>query len=258
MDESALTGESVPVEKQVEELARDTVLADRANMAYSSTLVTYGTGMGVATATGDQTEIGRINALIASTDVLATPLTRRIEHFSRILLIVIVALAGVTFLIGRLRGEPWLDMFMAAVSLAVGAIPEGLPAAMTITLAIGVAKMAKRHAIIRKLPAVETLGSTTIVCSDKTGTLTQNEMTVQQLWAGGEKMDVAGIGYAPEGEFLIGTAPVDPTSNAAMRECLRAGMLCNDSRVVGTEDGWRIEGDPTEGALLTRRAEIGS
>ncbi|MCA9062320.1 MAG: cation-transporting P-type ATPase [Planctomycetaceae bacterium] len=257
VDESALTGESVPVEKQADVLARDTMLADRTNMAFSSTLVTYGTGTGVVTATGDQTEIGRINALIASTDVLATPLTRRIEHFSRILLVVILVLAGMTFLIGRLRGEPWLDMFMAAVSLAVGAIPEGLPAAMTITLAIGVAKMAKRHAIIRKLPAVETLGSTTIVCSDKTGTLTQNEMTVQQLWAGGEKMYVSGIGYAPEGEFQAGDAPADPIRNAAMRECLRAGMLCNDSRVVRAEDGWRIEGDPTEGALLTVAQKAG-
>ncbi len=257
VDESALTGESVPVEKQAGPLACDTVLADRTNMAYSSTLVTYGAATGVVTATGDQTEIGRINALIASTHVLATPLTRRIEHFSRILLVVILFLAGLTFLIGRLRGEPWLDMFMAAVSLAVGAIPEGLPAAMTITLAIGVAKMARRHAIIRKLPAVETLGSTTIVCSDKTGTLTQNEMTVQQLWAGGEMVQVSGIGYAPEGGFLKRAATANPTSNAAMRECLQAGMLCNDSRLVRTDDGWSVEGDPTEGALLTVAAKAG-
>jgi cation-transporting ATPase F len=265
VDESALTGESVPVEKQAASLERDTVLADRTNMAYSSTLVTYGTGIGVVTATGDVTEIGRINALIASTNVLATPLTSRIEHFSRILLVVILLLAGLTFLIGRLRGEPWLNMFMAAVSLSVGAIPEGLPAAMTITLAIGVGKMARRNAIIRKLPAVETLGSTTIVCSDKTGTLTQNEMTVQRIWSGGEHVYVSGIGYAPEGMFRTGEAATEPTDNAALAECLRAGLLCNDSRLVCTEDGWRVEGDPTEGALLTvarkaglRPEEIGS
>lgn len=257
VDESALTGESVPVEKQSQPLTRDTVLADRSNMAYSSTLVTYGTGMGVVTATGDETEIGRINALIASTNVLATPLTRRIEHFSRILLVVILFLAGLTFIIGRMRGEPWLDMFMAAVSLAVGAIPEGLPAAMTITLAIGVAKMARRNAIIRKLPAVETLGSTTIICSDKTGTLTQNEMTVQRLWAGGQLWEVSGIGYAPQGEFFCDDMPADPTQHAAMLDCLRAGLLCNDSRLVPTGDGWRIEGDPTEGALLTAARKAG-
>ncbi|MCA8997603.1 MAG: cation-transporting P-type ATPase [Planctomycetaceae bacterium] len=258
VDESALTGESVPVEKQAESLDPDTVLADRSNMAYSSTLVTYGTGIGVVTATGDHTEIGRINALIASTDVLATPLTRRIEQFSRVLLIVILALAGLTFLIGRLRGEPWLDMLMAAVSLAVGAIPEGLPAAMTITLAIGVGKMANRNAIIRKLPAVETLGSTTIICSDKTGTLTQNEMTVQQIWAGGQMFHVSGIGYAPEGTFqTTDGAMADPSSNAAIWESLRAGLLCNDSRLVHRNNSWHIEGDPTEGALLTVARKAG-
>ena len=136
----------------------------------------------------------------------------------------ILGLAALTFVIGLLRGESWLEMFMAAVALSVGAIPEGLPAAMTITLAIGVGKMAKRHAIIRKLPAVETLGSTTVVCSDKTGTLTQNEMTVQQIWAGGASLTVSGIGYAPMGAFMENDSPADPTCNAAMRECLKAGV----------------------------------
>ena len=257
VDESALTGESVPVEKQSEPLPRDTVLADRTNMTFSSTFVTYGTGVGVVVATGDQTEIGRINTMIASATVLATPLTKRIEHFSRILLLVILGLAALTFVIGLLRGESWLEMFMAAVALSVGAIPEGLPAAMTITLAIGVGKMAKRHAIIRKLPAVETLGSTTVVCSDKTGTLTQNEMTVQQIRAGGASLTVSGIGYAPMGAFMENGSPADPTCNAAMRECLKAGALCNESRLVRAEDGWRIEGDPTEGALLTAARKAG-
>jgi cation-transporting ATPase F len=257
VDESALTGESLPVAKQPEALPHDTVLADRTNMAYSSTLVTYGTGVGVVTAAGDGTEIGRINAMIAAADVLATPLTRRIERFSGLLLVVILSLALVTFLIGTLRGESWLDMFMAAVSLAVGAIPEGLPAAMTITLAIGVAKMAGRHAIIRKLPAVETLGSTTVICSDKTGTLTQNQMTVQQLYAGGECFGLSGIGYAPDGQFLTGDATADPGRNTAMTECLKAGVLCNDSRLLRSGDGWRIEGDPTEGALLTAARKAG-
>jgi cation-transporting P-type ATPase F len=257
VDESALTGESVPVGKQSDAMPQDTVLADRMNMAYSSALVTYGTATGVVIGTGDQTEIGRINALLASTKVLATPLTLRIEHFSRLLLVVILALAGLTFFVGTLRGEHWLDMFMAAVSLAVGAIPEGLPAAMTITLALGVSKMAKRNAIIRKLPAVETLGSTNIVCSDKTGTLTQNEMTVQEIWGGGLSLRVTGIGYAPEGEFRRGEATVDPYEDVSVRESLLAGTLCNDSRLVRTDSGWRIEGDPTEGALLTAAHKAG-
>jgi magnesium-transporting ATPase (P-type) len=257
LDESALTGESVPVEKQADPLPGDPVLADRTNIAYSSTMVTYGAAVGVVVATGDQTEIGRINTMIASANVLATPLTRRIEDFSRILLLVILALAALTFVIGMLRGESWLEMFMAAVALSVGAIPEGLPAAMTITLAIGVAKMAKRNAIIRKLPAVETLGSTMVICSDKTGTLTQNEMTVQQVRAGGKSLTVSGIGYAPRGQFMEHGSPVDPTCNAAMRECLQAGALCNDSQLVSSDGGWHVEGDPTEGALLTSARKAG-
>ncbi len=156
-------------------------MADRFNMAYSSTLVTYGSGTGVVVEVGDHTEIGRINSLLSSTIELETPLTIKIAQFSKLLLWVILGLAAVTFLIGVWRGQSLLDMFMASVALAVGAIPEGLPAALTITLAIGVSRMAKRNAIIRKLPAVETLGSTTVICSDKTGTLTQNQMTVQSL-----------------------------------------------------------------------------
>jgi magnesium-transporting ATPase (P-type) len=185
VDESALTGESVPVQKAAEVLGRETPLADRINMAYSSTLVSYGTGVGVVTATGDDTEIGRISELIATAEVLATPLTRKIARFSHILLYAILALAAVTFGVGLLHGEPWVDLFMAAVALAVAMIPEGLPAVLTVTLAIEVARMARRNAIIRRLPAVETLGSTTVICSDKTGTLTRNEMTVQRLWACG-------------------------------------------------------------------------
>jgi len=176
IDESALTGESVPVQKSVNQLAHDTGLADRKNMAYGSTLVTYGQGSGIVTATGDHSEVGRISQLISSAQDLATPLTRKIDHFSHILLYAILGLAGITVGVGLLRGQPLFDMFMAAVALAVGAIPEGLPAAVTITLAIGVSRMARKNAIIRKLPAVETLGSTSVICSDKTGTLTENQM----------------------------------------------------------------------------------
>ncbi len=257
IDESALTGESVPVQKQPERQPMETVLADRVNMAYSSTLVTYGTGAGVVIDTGDGTEIGRINALIASAATLATPLTKKITHFSGILLWVILGLAGLTFLAGWLHGEPLLDTFMAAVALAVGAIPEGLPAAMTIMLAIGVGKMARRHAIIRKMPAVETLGSTTVICSDKTGTLTQNQMTVQQIYAGTKRYEISGVGYAPLGELRLDNAVIDPGLHPALVECLKAGLLCNDSRLIQNGEQWNIEGDPTEVALITAAAKAG-
>lgn len=257
IDESALTGESVPVQKQPERLAQETVLADRSNMAYSSTLVTYGTGAGIAVATGDGTEIGRINTLIATAATLATPLTKKIAYFSGILLWVILGLAGLTLLAGWSHGEPLLDTFMAAVALAVGAIPEGLPAAMTIMLAIGVGKMARRNAIIRKMPAVETLGSTTVICSDKTGTLTQNQMTVQQVCAGGSCYHFSGVGYAPQGEVQLDESAIDPKLHSALVECLKAGLLCNDSRLVHNGEQWGIEGDPTEVALITAAAKAG-
>ncbi len=257
IDESALTGESVPVIKQTQALSSDTVLADRTNMAYSSTLVTYGTGTGIVTAIGDDTEVGKINRMIAAADILATPLTRKMAHFSTLLLYVIGALALVTFIIGYLRGKSVFDMFMAVVALAVGAIPEGLPAALTITLAIGVSKMAKRNVIIRKLPAVETLGSTSVICSDKTGTLTQNQMTVEEIFAGGKLFVVTGAGYAPQGEFSLDGKSIDPGSDISLQECLAAGLLCNDSNLISSDTGWKIEGDPTEGALITSALKSG-
>jgi len=258
IDESALTGESLPVEKYSDVMGHDTALADRANMAYSSTLVTYGTAKGVVTGKGDDTEIGRISELIASAEVLATPLTRKIAHFSHLLLYAILGLATITFMVGLWHGDSWIDLFMAAVALSVAMIPEGLPAVLTITLAIGVARMAKRHAIIRRLPAVETLGSTTVICSDKTGTLTRNEMTVQQIWSGGENYSVSGVGYAPDGEIQQADKKIDMNSNVALTELLRAGLLCNDTVLKQGDEGWKVEGDPTEGALLVaaRKADL--
>lgn len=250
IDESALTGESVSTQKHPDILAEATVLADRTNMAYSSTLITYGTGTGVVIETGDRTEIGLINRMIANATDLDTPLTQKMSQFSQLLLWVIIAMAVLTFAVGVWRGESMLAMFMASVALAVGAIPEGLPAALTITLAIGVSRMAKRNAIIRKLPAVETLGSTTVICSDKTGTLTQNQMTVQAIYAGGEYFQVSGSGYTPEGEFNRLGKTIDPNHYPALLECLKAGLLCNDARLLADNDNWRIEGDPTEAALL--------
>ena len=251
IDESALTGESLPVEKKEGELKHDMLLADRLNMVYASSLVTYGQGKGIVTGIGDHTEVGRISELIASADELATPLTRKISHFSHILLYAILALAGLTVAVGLFRGQSLFDMFMAAVALAVGAIPEGLPAAVTITLAIGVSRMAKQRAIIRKLPAVETLGSTTVICSDKTGTLTENQMTVQKIMAGGVEYEVTGAGYDPlAGKILQQGNSFDPGDSPALVECLRAGILCNDSLLLQNDKEWRVQGDPTEGALF--------
>jgi len=247
-DEAALTGESLPVAKLTAHLEKDAVLAERANMAYAGTLVTSGQGGGVVVATGDATETGRISRLIAHATDLSTPLTRKIEHFSAIMLYVILGLAAFTFAVGTWRGEPPVEMFMAAVALAVGAIPEGLPAAITITLAIGVSRMAKRRAIIRKLPAVETLGGATVICSDKTGTLTENQMTVQEVYAGGETFHVSGSGYAVQGEISLDDKVV--ALQGALRECLVAGVLCNDAVLVERDGRREVAGDPTEGALL--------
>ena len=249
-DESTLTGESAPVAKSDRILPRETVVADRENLAFAGTLVSGGRGAGVVMSTGGDTELGRIHRLVGESGGVETPLTRRIALFSKRISIVIVALAAFTFTIGVARGEPVSDMFVAAVALAVGAIPEGLPAAVTITLAIGVSRMARRRAIVRKLPAVETLGSTTVICSDKTGTLTENQMTVQAIVAGGEAFAVEGAGYAPLGAILRHEHAVDSTEWPALRECLAAGALCNDARLREREGRHEVVGDPTEAALL--------
>jgi Ca2+-transporting ATPase len=250
--EASLTGEAVPVQKNGGiVLSPDTVLADRSNMAYASTLATYGYGSGVVVATGDGTEVGRISHLIAEAKELETPLTRKIAQFSRLLLYGILGLVAVTFIVGLLRGQDPVETFTAVVALAVAMIPEGLPAALTITLAIGVSRMARHRAIIRKLPAVETLGGVTVICSDKTGTLTQNQMTVKQIHAGDDCYEVSGDGYAPDGEILFDGQPAPPATAArALRECLVAGALCNDSALMEVDGRWQAQGDPTEAALL--------
>ncbi|QCU90904.1 cation-transporting P-type ATPase [Thiomicrorhabdus sediminis] len=261
IDESSLTGESVAVNKQQMTLAENTLLADRSNMAYFSTLVTYGTGKGVVVNIGDTTEIGKINRLVAEAPTLMTPLTHKISLFSQRLLKIILLLAALTLVAGWLRGDSLSETFMASVALAVGAIPEGLPAAISIMLAIGVSKMAKHHAIIRRMPATEALGSTTVICSDKTGTLTQNKMTVQQLYAGDINYQLTGSGYDDNGEILpaenLPSNEDNPLQNQALLETLKAGLLCNDTQLLRNAETTLVEGDPTEAALLISAAKAG-
>ncbi len=256
VDESALTGESAPVAKDPAALP-EVALADRTAMAFSGTLATAGRGAGLVVATGADTELGGINRLVQSTAAVQTPLTRKIAQFSRVVTVAILVLAAVTFAIGVLRGRGATEMLTAAVALAVGAIPEGLPAVVTITLALGVARMVRRGAIVRHLPAVETLGGTTVICTDKTGTLTQNQMTVTAVSAGGRDYTLTGTGYAPRGTVELDGRTIDAADHPALRETLLAGLGCNDARLAEIDGGWRITGDPTEGALLTSAAKAG-
>ncbi|YAF97393.1 MAG: cation-transporting P-type ATPase [Nodularia sp. CChRGM 3473] len=252
VDESALTGESVPVEKSTTTVSADTPLAERVNMAYAGSFVTFGQGSGIVVSTANATEMGRISQSLERQTNLSTPLTRKFDKFSHQLLYIILGLAAMTFAVGLGQGQSWPAMFEAAVALAVSAIPEGLPAVVTVTMAIGVDRMARRHAIIRKLPAVETLGGATVICSDKTGTLTENQMTVQAIYAGGQHFTVSGTGYNPEGEILFEQQPVDLASGnfPSLKACLMAGLLCTDSHLEQKNGNWIVVGDPTEGALI--------
>ncbi len=252
IDEAVLTGESVPVEKGVEPVDRDAELGDRRSLAFSGTLVSYGRGKGVVVATGEETEIGKVSTMLSSVEVLTTPLLRQMAHFGQWLSVAIVVLAVITFFVGYvLRDYGALEMFLAAVALAVAAIPEGLPAIMTITLAIGVQRMAGRNAIIRRLPAVETLGAVTTICSDKTGTLTRNEMTVQTVVTAEREYHVSGVGYIPDGAFHYQEREVVPENDdPVLDQLLRGVALCNESSVYRRNGQWRLEGDPTEGALM--------
>jgi len=250
VEEAALTGESEPTEKSAEAVAPDVPLGDRLCMAYAGTLVTFGQARGVVVATGQATEIGRISRLLGEVEEVTTPLLRKIAGFGRWLTTAILGLSALTFVFGVwVRGYSAGEMFLAVAGIAVAAIPEGLPAIMTITLAIGVQRMARRKAIVRRLPAVETLGAVTVICSDKTGTLTRNEMTVQRVVMAGRVLEVSGVGYVPEGGFSVDGRDLDPAQDAALTELARAALLCNDAHVRHEAEGWMLEGDPTEGAL---------
>jgi magnesium-transporting ATPase (P-type) len=262
VQEAALTGESLPVEKRTEPVAVDASLGDRASMAYSGTLVTHGQGTGIVVATGVATEIGRISGLLVQVEPLTTPLLRQMARFARWLTGAILALAALTLAFGVLvQGYGLGEMFLAAVALAVAAIPEGLPAVLTITLAIGVERMARRNAIIRRLPAVETIGSVTTICSDKTGTLTKNEMTAQAVAIAEHLFEVSGIGYDPHGAFSLAgddAAAAEPEDHPLLIAVIRAAVLCNEARLRRAEGGaWVVDGDPTEGALLTAGLKAG-
>lgn len=256
IDESALTGESVAVEKEIAPCIPETSLAERHNMAYAGGFVTFGQGKGIVVATGNATETGKIAQLIEHRADLSTPLTRKFNQFSQNWLYLVLGLATLTFAIG-LNHKTWSDAIEAAIALTVSAIPEGLPAVVTIALAVGVSRMTRRHAIIRKLPAVETLGSATIICSDKTGTLTENQMTVQALYAGATTYTVTGNGYSPDGEIQWQQSPVNLQASPTLLECLVAGLLCNDSQLEAQSGRWQMIGDPTEGALITVAAKVG-
>ena len=252
IEEASLTGESVPVEKRANENYEEEVsLGDRHNMAYTSTIVTYGRGKGVVVATGHDSEIGKIATMIQSFERESTPLQRKLNQLGKVLGITTIIICIMVFGIGLLQGREALEMMMVAISLAVAAIPEGLPAIVTIVLAIGMNRMVKRHAIVKKLLAVETLGCTTVICSDKTGTLTQNEMTVIKAYADDKILDITGTGYEPRGEFKIGEEEVLIDSLDSLKTLLSIGILANDSKLDKVDELYKIIGDPTEGALVT-------
>jgi len=260
-DEAPLTGESAPVEKQTESI-KDATVGDRKNMVFMGTDATYGRGKAVVVATGMSTEFGRIAEMVQAAEEQPTPLESRLEKMGKFLVWVLIIVCAIVTVVGIARGQPIMKMFILGVALAVAAVPEALPAVVTVALAIGMQRMAKRNAIVRKLPAVETLGCTTVICSDKTGTLTRNEMTVRRLFVNDKTIAVTGEGYEPKGEFWIENsaekhAISDTQKDDNIALLLRIATLCNDARLKSTDGNWTIEGDPTEGALTVAAAKAG-
>ncbi|MCK6566249.1 MAG: ATPase [Chloroflexi bacterium] len=262
IEEAALTGESVPVEKHTDALpTQDMPVGDRKNMVYAGTAATYGRGRALIVATGMQTEFGKIAQLLQTVESSKTPLQQNLDKVGSVLARAAFVVVAIIVALGLLRGQPFIEMLIFGIALAVAVVPEALPAVVTISLAIGVQKMVKRHALIRRLPAVETLGSTSVICSDKTGTLTKDEMTVRKLFAAGQVFDVSGSGYSPVGGFSInGGTKTEPSDE--LKQMLAAAALASDATIMKDETGneendWDIKGDPTEGALVVAAAKAG-
>jgi Ca2+-transporting ATPase len=257
VDEAALTGESVPVQKETEALDREDVeLGDRSNMVFAGTAVTYGRGRAVVVATGMNTEVGRIAEMLQTVETGKTPLQRNLDRVGRVLAQAALGVVAVVVVAGVLRDEPLLEMLLFGIALAVAAVPEALPAVVTISLAIGVQRMVKRNALIRRLPAVETLGSTSVICSDKTGTLTRDEMTARQLRTHQRSVSISGSGYEPTGELSVDGSTVEPSE--LEKELLTAGALVSDAKLIEDEEGsWELKGDPTEGAIVVAASKAG-
>jgi Ca2+-transporting ATPase len=255
VDEASLTGESVPVEKQTTALSNlQSVVADRNNMVYSGTDVTYGRGQALVVASGIETEFGKISEMLQHVESERTPLQQNLDRVGRILGVTAGAIVVLIVALGLLRGEPLLEMFIFGIALAVAVVPEALPAVVTISLAIGMQRMIKRNALVNRLPTVETLGSTSVICSDKTGTLTRDEMMVRSVWHDGKTVSVNGAGYEPVGEFLVQGEPVE--LSPGIMQLLRCGVLASDTYLVHNDE-WCIKGDPTEGALIVAAAKAG-
>ncbi|MDH5361730.1 MAG: calcium-transporting P-type ATPase, PMR1-type [Aigarchaeota archaeon] len=256
-DESSLTGESVPVEKNTDPLPGDTVVAERSNMAFKGTIVTYGHGMGLVTATGMGSEFGKIATMVQMQRDEGTPLEKKMAHVGRWLGTLCLIVAGAITFLGLLKGYGYLTMMIWGISLAIAAFPDSLPAIVTGALAIGVRRMARRNSIVRRLPAVETLGSTSVICADKTGTMTKGEMTVREIYMNGETTTVSGTGYEPEGEFHRGGHSLSRGKDPSLRLILGSGALCNDAKLEKGDNRWVVVGDPTEGALVVAAAKAG-
>ena len=257
VDESALTGESIPVEKQMPAVPENAIIAERVDMLFMSTIITSGRATGLAVTTGMDTEIGKIATGLSEVEQEETPLQKNIKKLSQYLVWVFLGVSALLIVVGLIQGLGLFELFLLAVAAAVASIPEGLPAVVTVVLAIGMRSMARRNSIIRRLVAVETLGSATVICSDKTGTLTLNQMTVRKLFTNGKEIEVTGEGYTPEGEFLEDQNRIDPADDEQLLHLLRAGVLCNDASLTENEGTPGIFGDPTEGALVVAAAKAG-
>lgn len=256
--EAALTGESTPVEKTTDIVnGKDVPIGDRKNMVYTGTVITYGRGKAVVTTTGMQTEFGKIAAMLQDVGEEQTPLQKNLDKVGKLLGIASLIIVVVVVILSIFRGHTFVEMFIWGVSLAVAAVPEALPAVVVISLSIGVQKMVKRHALVRRLSAVETLGCTSVICSDKTGTLTQDQMTVRQIYVNGNSINVTGAGYDPKGEFYFEGKPIHLSQDPTVKIMMQTNTLCNDTHLVRADGKWEIKGDPTEGALLVVAAKAG-